>query len=125
MNQNKEMSVKKCQRCQQEFDCLTEDIKNCHCNSINLQSETKEFLSKTFYDCLCSSCLQELDAYSEKVKQYPFPENRTMFVPEVHYYIEGQYWVFTEFYHYGKGRCCGNNCRHCAYGFKYKKGGFN
>lgn len=120
------MSIKTCQRCQQNFECESENIVNCDCNSVQLKSETKEFLAKTYYDCLCKNCLSELDQYAEISKQYPFPQDRTMFVPQVHYYIDGQYWVFTEFYHYHKGRCCGNNCRHCAYGFKQKikKGGF-
>lgn len=37
-------------------------------------------------------------------------------VENTHYYKEGPYLVFTELYHYLKGRCCGNGCRHCAYG---------
>ncbi len=120
------MENKKCQRCGENFSCQASNISVCDCSSIELKVETKEFLAKTYYDCLCPNCLQALDQYAELAKQYPFPNDRTMFIPQIHYYIEGQYWVFTEFYHYEKGRCCGNNCRHCAYGFKQKikKGGF-
>ena len=31
------------------------------------------------------------------------------------YYMEGDYWVFTEKYHLDKGYCCGSFCRHCPY----------
>lgn len=33
----------------------------------------------------------------------------------VHYYLEGELFVFTERYHLARGRCCGNSCRHCPY----------
>ncbi|WP_068598552.1 cysteine-rich CWC family protein [Vaginella massiliensis] len=120
------MSIKNCQRCHQDFECLADDIQKCNCNSLELKPETQAFLGKTYYDCLCEKCLKTLDGYADLAKQYPFPQDRSMYIPEVHYYIENQYWVFTEFFHYQKGRCCGNNCRHCAYGFKQKikKGGF-
>lgn len=32
------------------------------------------------------------------------------------YYWDGRYMVFTEAYHWKRGVCCGNKCRHCPYG---------
>jgi hypothetical protein len=37
------------------------------------------------------------------------------------YYDETGYIVFTEHYHLGKGRCCGNGCRHCPYDYNEVK----
>lgn len=31
------------------------------------------------------------------------------------YYIENDFWVFTEYYHRKRGYCCGSGCRHCPY----------
>lgn len=36
----------------------------------------------------------------------------------VHYYLVSGKWVFTEFYHFLRGHCCKNGCRHCVYGHK-------
>ncbi|MDR3715680.1 MAG: DUF5522 domain-containing protein [Puia sp.] len=34
------------------------------------------------------------------------------------YYNEDGYLVLTEKYHFKKGFCCGNGCRHCPYDYK-------
>lgn len=109
---------KNCKRCQKDFECQTENILSCDCNEINLSNESKEYLSKTTYDCLCLDCLKEIESYNDLKNTYPFPQHPSQYKEGVHYYIEGQYWVFTNFYHYLKGNCCKNNCRHCAYGYK-------
>jgi hypothetical protein len=44
------------------------------------------------------------------------------FIEKIHYYLENGKIVFTEQYHINRGFCCGNNCRHCAYEPKHKKG---
>jgi hypothetical protein len=44
------------------------------------------------------------------------------FEEKIHYYLEDGKIVFTEQYHINRGFCCGNNCRHCAYEPKHKKG---
>ena len=38
------------------------------------------------------------------------------------FYVENGNLVFTEDYHRNRGYCCGNNCRHCPYEPKWKKG---
>lgn len=109
---------KRCKRCELTFECISENISECHCNTIPLSETTLQYLKKTTYDCLCPTCLVEIEKYSELKKTYPFPSNPHEFVEGIHYYIEGRYWVFTNYYHYLKGSCCKNNCRHCAYGYR-------
>lgn len=36
-------------------------------------------------------------------------------VEGVDYYLEQGLWVFTEWHHRKRGRCCGNGCRHCPW----------
>ncbi len=40
-------------------------------------------------------------------------------------YQDGPYMVFTERFHVKRGSCCGQNCRHCPYEPKAKKGNRN
>ena len=41
----------------------------------------------------------------------------------IDYYIENDFFVFTEKFHLDRGYCCKSGCRHCPYGFS--KGGEN
>ena len=106
-----------CKRCNENFECSDNKVENCLCNNIELLEESKIYLSKTSYDCLCTNCLEEINNYPILEKKYPFPDHPSKYIEGIHYYIEGTYWVFTNFYHYLKGSCCKNNCRHCAYGY--------
>ena len=36
----------------------------------------------------------------------------------IDYYIENDFFVFTEKFHLDRGYCCKSGCRHCPYGFK-------
>ncbi|HXK56031.1 MAG: hypothetical protein KDI74_04615 [Gammaproteobacteria bacterium] len=38
-----------------------------------------------------------------------------------HYYLEGNYVVFTALYHRSRGDCCGSACRHCPFGHRNVK----
>ena len=109
---------KTCQICHSTFNCNTEKITECKCLDIKLHPETSAYLQKTSYDCLCNSCLEKVNNYPLLAKEYPFPNHPSKYVQGIHYYLDGQYWVFTHYYHYLKGSCCKNNCRHCAYGYK-------
>jgi biotin synthase-like enzyme len=40
----------------------------------------------------------------------------------IHYYLEGERVIFTALFHFQRGQCCGNGCRHCPYDGKHKKG---
>ncbi|TDE14659.1 cysteine-rich CWC family protein [Dyadobacter psychrotolerans] len=108
---------KQCGRCRHLFQCQSDDIENCQCNKVKLTDETVAFLGKTYFDCLCQACLLHLNAQTSAVKDLTFPTRSDMFVEGVHFYKEGNNWVFTELYHMLRGHCCGNSCRHCVYGF--------
>jgi hypothetical protein len=54
---------------------------------------------------------------SNKNKKLP---KASELIANTHYYIDGQNIVFTEIYHYLKGKCCNNGCKHCAYGYNNK-----
>lgn len=112
--------LKYCGRCFVQFTCKVGDVLACQCSTVSLSEQTKNFLLETKYDCLCADCMQQLE---KLVSTYPL---RTAPIPQLlidglHYYKEGGYFVFTELYHYLKGQCCGNKCRHCAYGNKKEK----
>ncbi|MDI9339831.1 MAG: cysteine-rich CWC family protein [Sediminibacterium sp.] len=112
--------IKTCARCGSSFECKSEEIASCACMQVDVMDSTRHYLKETSYDCLCSNCLIQLNEMVKSAGQRMSPsagnleENR-------HYYKEGPYLVFTELYHYLKGRCCGNGCRHCAYGNSSKK----
>ena len=44
------------------------------------------------------------------------------FIEGIHYYLDGGKVVMTKKYLLDKGVCCGNNCKHCPYTPKAKKG---
>lgn len=109
---------KYCPQCNIPFTCKVGDIAHCGCTQVKLSDETRAFLAKTHFDCLCPDCLARLNEAVKTTRQYRFPTQKEMLIEGLHYYKEGNYWVFTEFYHILRGYCCGSGCRHCAYGFK-------
>jgi hypothetical protein len=109
-----------CPRCKKEFICHAENISACACSKLALSNETKSFLANTFYDCLCTGCLGKLNELVALEKQYPFPGRGGDLIEDVHYYKEGDFRVFTEFYLISRGNCCRSGCRHCPYGFQKK-----
>lgn len=109
------MPIKNCSRCQNEFSCNVQDITNCQCQSIQLNSTCKTYLAKTNYDCLCANCLTTLNTLTLDAANHDL---RSGLIENKHYYWENGLMVFTEFYHINKGKCCKNGCRHCAYGYK-------
>lgn len=113
----KDRSVKQCDKCRNEIVCNVHDIENCACSDIELFSQTREFLAKTYFNCLCNDCLDKLNHKIASTAHHFFPTKKEKFLEDVHYYREGNMWVFTELYHILKGSCCGNGCRHCPYGF--------
>jgi len=105
---------KTCQRCGSAFSCFVNDIANCGCSSIQLSSETKIYLAKTKYKCLCNSCLMEINQIQEHILKES--TSLDIMVEGLDYYYEGPYKVMTEYFHIKRGYCCGSGCRHCAYG---------
>jgi len=112
--------LKICPRCKKQFACQAENISACACSQVTLSNDTRSFLAKTFYNCLCNDCLSELDQLVTRSKQYPFPGGGGDLVEGIHYYKEADYRVFTELYLISRGYCCRSGCRHCPYGFKNK-----
>lgn len=106
-----------CPRCNISFECKKEDISNCQCN-FPIAKETKEFISKTNYNCLCKNCLKHYNQLVLLFNNHTFPTHKDQLIEGLHYYIENQYLVFSEFYHLLRGYCCKNGCRHCVYGNK-------
>lgn len=107
---------KYCGRCFVLFTCKVSNILSCQCSSVQLSQLTKDFLLETNYDCLCAKCMCELNALVNS-NPHRISPNPSHLIEQLHYYKEGGYFVFTELYHYLKGQCCGNKCRHCAYGY--------
>lgn len=100
-----------CPRCAKGIDCEASDVQ--------LHPQTLAFLEKTDYGCLCNACLEEVQRLLRKAQALSFPTTAQGLKENLHYYIDEQgRWVFTEFYLLQRGFCCGNGCKHCAYGNK-------
>ncbi len=111
---------KYCGNCRKEIRCNTSDIENCACSTIKLSPQTISFLTRTYFDCLCNQCLEETNLKITGSANLFFPAKKEEFIEGIHYYREGNMWIFTELYHILKGSCCGNGCRHCVYGFRMR-----
>ena len=112
------INEKECPRCRKPFACQPDDIANCGCAKVVLTAETRAFLKKTNYDCLCSTCLEQLNVLVAQAQRSPLPTRPHEFIEGLHFYRDNGNWVFTEFYYIQRGYCCQNGCRHCAYHFK-------
>ena len=51
---------KSCPRCNKAFECKAGDITNCQCNPIALTVEERAFIETRYNDCLCATCLKDL-----------------------------------------------------------------
>lgn len=100
-----------------DVTCKVGDIANCQCNQVDISVETKEYLAKTNYDCLCKKCLEQVNRLQKVSKAHAFPTCKELLIEGLHYTREGNSIVFTELYHVLRGHCCKNGCRNCAYGF--------
>lgn len=107
-----------CLRCKTAFTCKVGDIANCQCNTVVLLPATRAFLQKSFFDCLCAACLEDLNQRMKAIEPYQFPSQREMLTENLHFYKEDGKWVFTETYHLLRGHCCQSGCRHCPYGYR-------
>ena len=113
-----ESNLSRCPRCSVPFFCNKADITLCQCSSVELSEQTRAFLSKTSFSCLCKDCLIEIDDQVKTAAAYSAADKNTELIENIHYYKEGPNWVFTELYHMLRGYCCKNGCRHCPYGYK-------
>jgi hypothetical protein len=109
-------TTKICVICKEAFVCRAAQITQCACQNLKLTAETQSFIQKLTNDCVCVTCLEELNSLSFQAKSYAFPKNGDRFIENVHYYIDHGRWVFKPLYHYLRGTCCKSGCRHCIYG---------
>ncbi|MCK4865648.1 MAG: cysteine-rich CWC family protein [Gammaproteobacteria bacterium] len=69
-----EHEKKQCPRCAVEFECKTGSILLCQCSKIEMTQEQLEYSNSQYNDCLCLSCLKELQtefnvlSYNENIK---------------------------------------------------------
>ncbi len=110
--------IKNCERCGDAFECKVGNIAQCQCAEVPLSERTKSFLEESNFDCLCKKCLNELNHQLQYVATLPSltPYNPQI-IENLHYYQEGNLFVFTEIYHLLRGYCCRSGCRHCPYGY--------
>jgi len=54
------MAIKICPACQQTFECNEENIFECQCYQIQLNTQQKAMIANQYTDCLCSLCLNKL-----------------------------------------------------------------
>ncbi|PJZ51928.1 cysteine-rich CWC family protein [Leptospira adleri] len=52
---------KPCPRCGSQFECGAAAL-TCDCFSVSLSPKTKDFIRENYRDCLCVSCLLELNS---------------------------------------------------------------
>jgi 2-iminoacetate synthase ThiH len=50
------------------------------------------------------------------------PHYKDGFIEDIHLYREGGHVIFTALFHVQRGKCCGNECRHCPFYPKHKRG---
>jgi hypothetical protein len=110
---------KQCSVCSQSFECSTCTEQQCWC------SQYPAIMPLCVeQDCRCPACLTI--AVNEKINDFLQNNPVKMAIPsqyindnliqDIDYYIENDNYVFTQWYHRKRGSCCGNGCRHCAYG---------
>lgn len=104
-----------CPKCNASFTCRLGDVVNCQCYSVPLSQHTRDALAKTSMDCLCKNCLDKAESDSGIARQRSLKRSKPVLIENLDYYMEGEYCVFTEFYHRQRGYCCKNGCRHCPY----------
>ena len=109
-----------CERCGKEFDSRSGYILSRRSFSVPAKNATTDFLKKTSWQALCSSCLEDIELILTSLEGEVFPRP-TELKENYHYYIENEFCVFTERYHILRGSCCKSGCRHCPYGFKKQK----
>lgn len=120
-----EQVAKQCSECKAEFGCgvvAASEQGGCWCEDLPAIMPLD-----TLSDCLCKTCLAKVIG-AEILKQLnaagspkarlalaePFRHQKEL-VENIDFTIEDGRYVFSEWYHLKRARCCGNGCRHCAY----------
>lgn len=117
--------AKLCSECQTEFGCGVASATvqgGCWCQDLPAIMPLDELSN-----CLCKACLakaigreiiKQLNAAGSPKARLALAEpyrHQTELVENIDYTIEDGRYVFSEWYHLKRARCCGNGCRHCAY----------
>ncbi|GGX58590.1 DUF5522 domain-containing protein [Saccharospirillum salsuginis] len=115
------MTDKTCSECRTVFDCAAGGSTGCWCNDFPPVMAPDPSLS-----CVCPSCLAKtlrqriretcdtLDRTACLALARPYRDRKPL-IEHLDYYLEDGNWVFTEWFHWKRGQCCGNACRHCPY----------
>ncbi|MBP6430387.1 MAG: cysteine-rich CWC family protein [Ferruginibacter sp.] len=59
---------KYCPSCHQKFECKVGSIHLCQCSAIKLTEVEKNFIQSNYDDCLCISCLLNIEEQLNKAK---------------------------------------------------------
>lgn len=72
---------KYCPRCNALFECKVGSISLCQCTKVKVSQEQREYFNKQYNDCLCATCMKELQSeYNiKKYKQTPKEKFRVYF----------------------------------------------
>jgi len=68
--------AKCCPRCDSNFECKVSSILECQCSSVFLSQAEQEYVSTRYDDCLCVSCLVEVQTecslikHNKKIEQF-------------------------------------------------------
>jgi Cysteine-rich CWC len=60
---------KTCPRCHSLFECKVGDITNCQCYAVKINDAERDFLARTFNDCLCAACIQAVRTAYHQAQQ--------------------------------------------------------
>lgn len=62
-----EHEKKFCPRCEACFECKVGSILLCQCMSVKLTEAERNYLQEKYEDCLCASCMKELQTEFQKI----------------------------------------------------------
>ena len=49
-----------CPRCGARFECRHDSIESCHCTSVRLSDEQRDYIARNYSGCLCHHCLENI-----------------------------------------------------------------
>lgn len=115
------MSKTNCPECGKAMTCGADMETGCWCNEF-----PPVVAPEPGATCLCPSCLavhlrqriQDRFASLDRAEclqlARPYRDQKPL-IEDLDYYMEHGLFVLTEWFHWKRGRCCGNACRHCPY----------
>ncbi|HEU4607380.1 MAG TPA: cysteine-rich CWC family protein [Chitinophagaceae bacterium] len=61
--------TKNCPRCLTPFECKVGNVAECQCNGITFTDAEKDYITRSYADCLCRKCLLEI-RHEMRVKRF-------------------------------------------------------